>query len=166
MASIAGFSLKLKPLFDGMMGAAKVLKDADKLPEYKTILDAYGQMHEMQGTIFDLTEKLREIEKELKEMRDTQASAVGGVRWANHFWQRKDDSPCCLFCWEKQKRLFHVIPTSFRGDNQDTKCPECGTEIQSIPKRSIWQMLETQAAEARELQLELEAFRASELEQG
>jgi hypothetical protein len=93
-------------LFSGLKNAAKVLGEAGKIPLQQTILDAQQQILEMMGTIHELKVKLGEAEKELKEMRETQASAVGGVRWANHFWQRKDDSPCCLFCWENRSACF------------------------------------------------------------
>jgi hypothetical protein len=153
MASVTvpGFGA-LKTVLEGLKSAGTVLREADKIPQYEAVNNAYIQIAQMQGTIHELQEKLRESEKELKQMREAQASAVGSVRWADHLWLYRDDSPCCLYCWEKQKRLFHVIPIYGKGIFRETKCPECETRIERVPRRSYWQMESEKHLEAVELQ--------------
>jgi translation initiation factor 2B subunit (eIF-2B alpha/beta/delta family) len=154
-----------KLLFDGLRNVAKVLGEAGKIPLQQTVLEAYEQIHTLLSRVHDLEEKLRETENELKQIRKTQASAVGAVRWAEHFWLYKDDSPCCLYCWEKQNRLFHVIPVPIKGIFRETKCPECGTRIERVPRRSYWQTEREEHLAGLELQPDLEAARATEAEQ-
>jgi hypothetical protein len=113
--------LKLKPLYDAMMGAAKVLKDSEKIPEYQTILDAYDKLREMQRAIYDLEEKLKNTEKAFKELSDAHASLEGSEIRHHLLWLKDDKLPRCLHCWEAENKLIHVIerPTGF------VDCPRC-----------------------------------------
>lgn len=89
-------------LFDSLKGAASTLREADKIPQYQAVLDAYQQISEMQRTIYDLEEKLRESDKELKAIREAQASTEESTTWRHLLWLKDDQRPRCLHCWEKK----------------------------------------------------------------
>jgi hypothetical protein len=147
MASFAG--LNLKPLFDGLIGAAKTLQEANKIPEYRTVLEAFAEMHKLQGQIYDLDSQLREVKEEMKRLQEDQASAEGSARWVGLLWIPNDDDAYCVHCWDQRKRLFHVnlfyVPQMGIG----TKCPECTSQVMNHPRRSYWDFVkEKEAKEA------------------
>jgi hypothetical protein len=146
MASITSFTLK--SLFDGMMGAAKVLLDAGKIPEYKTVIDAYTEMHKLQSQVYDLDSQLREVKEELKRVQEDQASAEGSAVWAGLLWIPNDDDAYCVHCWDVRKRLFHVNMTHVPNMGIGSRCPECTSQVINHPRRSYWDFVKEK--EARE----------------
>jgi hypothetical protein len=129
-------------LLDSLKGAANTLREADKIPQYQTVLDAYAQMSEMQRTIYDLEAKLREVTEELKQLQADQSSAEGRVVWLGLLWIPDDHDPYCVHCWDQRKRLFHVGKGRTNGVNTSVsvmRCPECHHETIPCPSKSRWQ---------------------------
>jgi hypothetical protein len=140
MASVMvpGFAA-LKSVLEGLKGAGSVLREADKIPQYEAVLNAYAQMSEMQGTIYELQEKLRETEKELTAMRALQASVEGSKIDHQLLWLKGDNEPRCLHCWDADKKLIHVN-RGWALSQCYSRCPRCKEQLHGVPgpNSSVW----------------------------
>jgi hypothetical protein len=126
------------PVMDMLKNAASVLRAADKIPEYEAVLDAYRQIAELQATNYDQQLKIQTLTSELESIRRDQKSAEGAEIWRNALWIPKDANPYCVHCYDKQKRLFHILEVQTTGFNNVGRCPECKSEIR-FPHNSYWE---------------------------
>jgi hypothetical protein len=130
-------------IIDGLMGAANVLRAADKIPEYEAVLDAYGQIAELQAKSYGQQLEIQRLATEIEQIRTSQKSAEGSQIWADHLWLVNDHQPYCLHCYEKNKRLFHVVQIRKERMGTLNQCPECRSEYR-LTHRSYWAALAEQ----------------------
>ncbi len=123
---------------DTLKGAASVLRAADKIPEYQAVLDAYQQITELQATNYEQQLRIQSLSAELESVRRDQKSADGAKIWAHLLWVPNDDNPYCIHCYDKQRRLFHVLEGNKAGIGKIGQCPECKAEIPHFPRNSYW----------------------------
>ena len=125
-------------LMDSLKNVASVLRAADKIPEYEAVLDAYSHIAELQKTSYEHQLKVQELTAELESTRRDQKSAEGAKLWGHVLWIPNDDDPYCIHCFDKQKRLFHMLEVSKAGTGKIGQCPECKVEIPHLPRNSYW----------------------------
>lgn len=126
-------------MLDTLKNAATVLRAADKIPEYEAVLDAYSKIAELQATTYDQQLKIQALTAALESIRSDQKSADGAEIWAHVLWIPNDDNPYCIHCFDKQKRLFHLVETFGKpGMGKIGQCPECKAEIIHFPRNSYW----------------------------
>ena len=138
MASFTGMALK--PLLDGLLGLGKALSEAGKIPEYKTVIDAYEQIREMQRRVYDVEDELRIVKKELSEIREAEASVEGSKIYRDLLWLKEDDFPRRLHCWDAERKLIHVNRNGPFNRTWDSKCPRCKEVLEDVPgpHNSVW----------------------------
>jgi|SRR3989344_6803626 len=110
-------------IYDGLKDAAKILKEAGKIEQYREILDALEKMLEMQNKInelqtenIDLKNKL-EIQKKLTYRN-------------NAYWtQDENQGPFCSRCWDSEKKLIRMQP---RNTPEYFDCPNCPNKTVKI----------------------------------
>ena len=132
-------------IIEGLKGAAGVLRAADKIPEYEAVLDAYGQIAELQARAFAQQLEIQKLSAELEEVRSSQSSAVGSKIWADHLWLLNDQLPYCLHCYEKNNRLFHVVHLRKPKMGTFHQCPECRSEYRFV-HQSYWAAVREQSS--------------------
>lgn len=125
------------PIMDTLKNAASVLRAADKIPEYEAVLDAYSQIAELQATNYEQQLTIQKLTSELESIRRDQKSADGAEIWMHMLWIPSDDNPYCVHCYDKHKRLFHVLASN-RGMGNVGRCPECNSEAPDFPGYSYW----------------------------
>jgi hypothetical protein len=125
-------------VMDTLKNAASVLRAADKIPEYEAVLDAYSKISELQAANYEQQLKIQELTAELESIWRDQKSAEGAQISANVLWIRNDDNPYCIHCFDKQKRLFHVLEIRGTRGGRVGHCPECMAEISNFPHTSYW----------------------------
>jgi hypothetical protein len=126
-------------VLDTLKNAATVLRAADKIPEYEAVLDAYSKIAELQAVTYDQQLRIQALTADLECTRGDQKSAEGAQIWANALWIPNNDNPYCIHCFDKQKRLFHLIETLGKpGTGKIGQCPECRAEIPHLPRNSYW----------------------------
>jgi hypothetical protein len=140
-----------------LMLAANVLREADKIPQYKAVLDAYERIAELQVKHDEQLRTILKLKDELDLLRKDQASAEGCEIWQELLWLKWDDNPYCIHCFDKHKRLFHVIRVQGRGVSYDSLCPECKSKTERAPMKSIWQVEREQRIDSMEVRDEEDA---------
>ena len=110
--------------YDGLKDAAAVLKEANKIPEYREILDAMEKMLEMQKRIADLEAQNKDLLAKLE--------TKGRLSYdRSTYWLAKEDGttegPFCSRCWDVEKKL---VRTHSRGNPDVHQCPECKNVVQ------------------------------------
>jgi len=105
-------------IFDTLSSAAEVLRKADKIDEYKQILEAQRQILDMQKHIAELEESNKELsgKLEIKETLVTENDAY----WINS--KDKKDGPFCSRCWDVDRYLVRLHPC---GNPAYFDCPNC-----------------------------------------
>jgi hypothetical protein len=136
-------------LFDGLKGAADALRQADKIPQYQAVLDAQSRLGELQEHNHQQAIEIRELTQELERLRADQASAEGCVVWASLLWIPEDNDPYCVHCWDKQKRLFHVLKGKTATSSSIDRCPECKNETHPQCRESYWEWKEVNQSTIR-----------------
>jgi Zn finger protein HypA/HybF involved in hydrogenase expression len=131
-------------IMEPLMAAANMLREADKIPQYKAVLDAYQRIAELQVENHEQHTKIQDLKKELELIRADQVSAEGSQVWIDLLWIKEDENPYCLHCWEKQKRLYHVNKNLSAKGQVRVHCPECGSETMTLPTQSYWRWKERQ----------------------
>jgi len=125
-------------LLDGLKMAGDALRQADKIPQFQAVLDAQAQLAELQAHNHEQATEIRELQQELEQLRADQASAEGREVWANLLWIPGDNDPYCVHCWDKQKRLFHVLRGKTATSSLVARCPECKNETYPQWTQSYW----------------------------
>jgi hypothetical protein len=68
-------------MLDGLTEAANLLREADKIPQYQAVLDAYSQISELQAKNYTQQLQIQELTCELENIRRDQKSAEGAKIW-------------------------------------------------------------------------------------
>ena|ERR1700690_3848837 len=110
-------------LYDGLRDAANVLKEANKIEQYKEILEAQKELLDMQKRISDLESE----NKDLKDKLETKGKLVYQNDTYVLVEDDKEDGPFCSRCWDVERRLVRTHPM---GNPAFHKCPECNSEVQ------------------------------------
>lgn len=112
------YNQTIMTLYDGLKDAAKVLREADKLEQYKEIVDAMQKMIEMQTRIGELEDELLELKKvrDLSEQLEYQDKAY----WLD------EDGPFCSRCWDADKTLVRLRQQN--DQKSDFDCDNCGVK--------------------------------------
>lgn len=127
-------------ILDGLKMAADTLRQADKIPQYEAVLDAYAQIADLQTQNHQQQREIRELTMELECLRTDQVSAEGSEIWRELLWIKGDNDPYCVHCFDKDKRLFHVFRARGKAMADDTVCPECKNRTERAPTKSVWQV--------------------------
>jgi hypothetical protein len=108
-------------IYDAAKDVANVLKEAGKIEEYQKILDLMGRLLEMQ-------EKITELEKENKKLKE-EFEIKGKLEYKNNTYWLGAEGPYCSRCWEKNRDLLrmHHGPNDFYAH-----CPECKASVNFI----------------------------------
>lgn len=115
-------------IYDGLKDAAKVLKEADKIEQYKEILEAQEKMLEMQTRI-----KVLESENEsLKKLRILEDE----IEYRDKSYWLNEDGPYCARCWDAERKLIHLRQQNFQKSDYD--CDNCDVKnIRVFPERYV-----------------------------
>lgn len=89
------------------------LRKADKIEEYKQILDLQSVMLEMQSKIVELNEENKKLKQDLE--------IKGKITFKNNFYYVDGVGPYCSRCYDVEKKMVRAHPIN---DNH-AKCPEC-----------------------------------------
>jgi hypothetical protein len=120
-------------IYETLKSTANVLREADKIEQYRQILDVMEKLLEMQKKLSELEEKNKSLREKLKIKEDIIFSK-------NAYWLRSNnDGPFCTRCWDKNKELIRM-----KDENPFYECPECknryeGPDIDSY-RRKIMNM--------------------------
>lgn len=117
-------------IWDGLQSAAETLRKADKIPEYKEILEAMDRIMELQVANFEATQRISQLERELEAIRCDQLNSVGIERDGNVF--RLKGVPYCVHCFIVDKRLGPIVSVT-KGSATRTytawQCTRCKQEV-------------------------------------
>jgi len=101
-------------IFETLKSTAGVLREADKIEQYKQILDAMEKLLEMQ-------DKLARLEAENKSLKEKLRINDDLTYSNNAYWFKSDnDGPFCTRCYDKNKELIRL-----KYESPYYKCPEC-----------------------------------------
>ncbi len=105
-------------VFDELKSIASVLREADKIEQFRQILDVQEKLLEMQKRIADLEQE----NAQLKNKLETQENLIFE---RNSYWIKKgnlSDGPFCSRCWDDEKKTVRMQP---RGNPAYYSCPNC-----------------------------------------
>ena len=122
-------------LLDGLKTAADVLRSADKISEYKQILEAMGKIMELQSQVEAEKKLVKELQAELQAIREDNAKANGIIREGDFY--NLNGNAYCVFCWEVEKRLGPLVPRHkiVGGRNERFyQCSRCKQELTLRPR--------------------------------
>jgi len=105
-------------IFEELKLAAKVLKEAGKIEQYKQILETLEKLLEMQKKIIDLENENRKLKGELITKENL-------IIENNAYWMLendKKDGPFCTCCWDAEQKLIRMHPC---GNPAFYNCPNC-----------------------------------------
>lgn len=105
-------------IYDGLKDAAKVLREADKIEQYKEILDALEKMMEMRARISELETEVLELKK--LRATDDQLEYQDKAYWLD------EDGPFCSRCWDADKKLVRLRQQN--NQKSDFDCDNCGVK--------------------------------------
>jgi len=109
-------------LFEGLTSVAKVLREADKIEQYQLILDA-------QKALLDDQKIIRELEDEVKRLKDIADFKREANFENNCYWLKKEDridGPFCSKCVETDDKIVRLHVTQSEGY---ATCPNCKNSI-------------------------------------
>ena len=108
-------------ILDDLKSIGKVLQEAGKIDLYQKILD-------IQARALEMLEKIRKLEKEKQELKE-KLEIKENLEYDNEnsaYWVKKGemekDGPFCSRCWDVDKKLVRLHPTSVEGS---LACPQC-----------------------------------------
>jgi hypothetical protein len=120
----------LKSVFEPLKTAAEVLRAADKIPEYQRILEAMQTISDMSEELHEAKAEIRTLKAELENVNADIGRAEGAKVRSGCLWLTGEEEPFCLHCWEKKRRLFHMLPDTAYGFSR--LCPECSARVANI----------------------------------
>jgi Zn finger protein HypA/HybF involved in hydrogenase expression len=99
-------------IYETLKSTASVLREADKIEQYRQILDAMQNLLEMQN-------KLSKLEQENESLKEKLKIKEAGLTLSNNaYWLKSNkDGPFCTRCWDKNNELIRL--------KKDYECPEC-----------------------------------------
>ncbi len=105
-------------VFDELKSIAQVLQEANKIEQYRQILEVQNQLLVMQKRLMDL-------EKENSELREKLRIQDEIVFENNVYWLKtkrgSKEGPFCSRCWDGKEKLIHM-----HKDGDSWFCPACG----------------------------------------
>lgn len=104
-------------IFDELKSVASTLREADKIEQYRQILDIQQKLLEMQNHIFDLEKENRE----LKEAINKKKKLIHRAEVYFLIEGTKEEGPFCANCYDAQGKLMHMI--AWNADEK--QCPNC-----------------------------------------
>ncbi len=105
-------------IYDGLKDVAKVLKEADKIEQYRQILEALEKMIEMQTNI----NLLKEENAALKKTKDISEE----IEYRDKSYWLDEDGPFCAKCWDADTKLVRLRQQN--NQKSDYDCDNCGTK--------------------------------------
>ncbi|MGB3477593.1 MAG: hypothetical protein WBB67_00350 [bacterium] len=114
-------------LFDDLKSIAEVLQEANKIEQYKQILDIQQQLLEMQKKMRAQVAEIEELQEKLK--------IKGDILFKNPaYWIKKKDGlwdgPFCPTCWDGEKKLIRLVER-FPGRNI-LRCNICKISVSGV----------------------------------
>ena len=101
-------------IYETLKSTAAVLREADKIEQYKQILDVIEKLLEMQTQLANLGAENKSLKDKLKIKDDLKYS--NNAYWLN----TNNDGPFCTRCWDKNNELIRM-----KDDSAYYECPEC-----------------------------------------
>ena len=106
-------------IYETLKSTASVLREADKIEQYRQILDAMEKLLEMQNKLAELEKENKLLKEKLKIKDDLTVSN-------NAYWLKSNnDGPFCTRCWDKNKELIRMT-----YENPYYRCPECNNSYE------------------------------------
>jgi hypothetical protein len=106
-------------IYETLKSTASVLREADKIEQYRQILDAMEKLLELQNKLTELGKECKLLKEKLKIKDDLTVSNNG-------YWLKSNkDGPFCTRCWDKNKDLIRL-----KNENPYYKCPECANSYE------------------------------------
>lgn len=110
-------------VFEKLKLIVKILLEAEKLEQYKQILEIKDRFDEIQ-------KKLQKCEEENKTLREKLEFKNNLFFENNAYWLKKEDGskegPFCSRCWDKNKNQMRMLANPTQGLYS---CPECNNLI-------------------------------------
>jgi len=113
-------------LYDGLKDAATVLKEAQKIEEYKQILEGLDELQARQKKIFDLEAEVKDLKDKLKTKENLKYERN------SYFTVDNNDGPFCSHCWDAGEKLVRTHPA---GNPAYHTCPKCKNTVQVYPEK-------------------------------
>lgn len=119
-------------IFQTLKSIAEVLLEANKIEQYKQILEAQSQLLEMQESIYNLKSENTELKEKLiiKEKL---------IHDRNSYWIEQDegkkDGPFCTGCWDNKNKLIRL---ETNDASVYCKCLVCENSVSVYPERSFF----------------------------
>ena len=89
-------------IYDTLKSTAIVLREADKIEQYRQILDAMEKLLEMQNKLSELEQENKSLKEKLKVKDDLTVSN-------DAYWLKSNkDGPFCKGCWDDNNKLIGV----------------------------------------------------------
>jgi hypothetical protein len=89
------------PIIEGLKAAAEALRQADKIPQFRAVLDAQAQIAELQVHNHEQQLEIRCLREELEHVQADQPSAEGSKIWVDLLWIPADDDPTACIAGTK-----------------------------------------------------------------
>lgn len=97
--------------------AVVVAQQSDNADLYRKVLDSYMAAVSLMEENIELKDKIRELERKINEEKDV---ILRGESYYRKLHNGKEDGPCCMHCWDNEKKLIHY---ALAGDLY--YCPKC-----------------------------------------
>lgn len=117
-------------IWDGLQAAADTLRKADKIPEYKEILEAMDTIMRLQTANAEATQQIASLKKELEDIRLDQIRAEGIKRSGNVYLL--NNVPYCVHCFIVDKRLGPIVSVTIGSPTRTYtawQCTRCKQEV-------------------------------------
>ena len=89
-------------IYETLKSTASVLREADKIEQYRQILDAMEKLLEMQNKLAELEKENKLLKEKLKIKDDLTVSN-------DAYWLKSNkDGPFCKGCWDDNNKLIGV----------------------------------------------------------
>jgi hypothetical protein len=115
--------------FDALKTTAEVLRKADKIEEYKQIL-------EVQQKLLEMKKKMMELEAENKILKEKLETKESTIFERNSYWCIRNggkDGPFCSCCWDDERKMIRMQPC---GNPAYFNCPRCKNgSVKVYPER-------------------------------
>ena len=97
--------------------AVVVAQQSDNADLYRKVLDSYMAAVSLMEENIELKDKIRELERKMNEEENV---ILRGESYYRKLHDEKEDGPCCMQCWDNDKKLIHY---ALAGDLY--YCPKC-----------------------------------------
>lgn len=112
-------------IYDGLKDAAKVLREADKIEQYKEIISAMEKLLELHARVSELEAENAELKK--------QHITADQLEYQDKAYWLDEDGPFCARCWDVEKTLVRLRQQNVQKSDFD--CDHCGVkDIRIFPE--------------------------------